>query len=330
MAGITQAIARAQPAPRGGPGRVRALAAFFAAGAGLCVLAPVLPTGPAAHDVGIAAAGAVALVVAGLLARWAHAVPAWMFHGAILLGNALIGAVVVLAGPGVASATWAPLYVWAPVYTAAYCGRTAFALHFASTVALHAGALAWLGEAQVLTRVVLLAATALVISAVIAALVARISALADTDALTGLPNRRAFELALERERALAVRRDTPLSVAVLDLDGFKQLNDRHGHAHGDDVLCRAAAAWQGRLRRGDLLARLGGDEFGVLLPGCGEADATALGRDLVAATPAEVGASVGVAVLAADRSAPQLFAAADAALYDAKRGGGDLVTAAGV
>lgn len=320
-------LVNAHPTPRGGASRVRALAAFFAAGGGLCLLAPVLPTAATTNATGIALAGLAALAAAGALAWRPHAVPPWAVHTAVVLGNVLITAVVVLAGAGTTSAVWAPLYVWAPVYVAAYCSRTAFLLHLASTVMLHTGALLWLGQPRAVTRVVLIAATAVVAASVVADLVGRISALADTDALTGLPNRRAFEFALERERALALRRGTPLCVAAIDLNEFKQFNDRHGHGRGDDLLARAAAAWQGRLRRSDVLARTGGDEFALVLPDCTVADAAALGHELLAATPPEVGASLGVAALSGDRSAAQLLAAADAALYDAKRTGGDVVTA---
>ncbi len=177
------------------------------------------------------------------------------------------------------------------------------------------------------TRLLLTSVTALVAAAVVGSLVARIRQLAGTDELTGLANRRTFEADLARRVAIAHRRDQPLAVAMLDLDGFKQLNDRHGHAHGDQVLREVATAWRGRLRRGDLLARVGGDEFGLLLNDCSLEDARRIGAQLIAATPAEVGSSAGVAVLQPGQAPDGLVRAADEALYTSKRGGGGTVAA---
>ncbi len=97
-------------------------------------------------------------------------------------------------------------------------------------------------------------------------LLERLSALALTDELTGLANRRAFSDALEREVASMKRHRRASSVAVLDLDDFKQVNDRFGHAAGDALLKSVATILANALRGEDLVARIGGEEFGVLLP----------------------------------------------------------------
>lgn len=91
--------------------------------------------------------------------------------------------------------------------------------------------------------------------------------LAATDPLTGLPNRRSWDDALDRVSRETATRDEPLCVALLDLDEFKRVNDLHGHAVGDAVLRATADGLRSAVRRDDTAARLGGDEFGLLLPG---------------------------------------------------------------
>ena len=97
---------------------------------------------------------------------------------------------------------------------------------------------------------------------------------AATDQLTGLLNRNGFRAAAEREYALAVRTSTPLCVVVIDLDGFKAVNDWRGHAAGDQMLVELAETWTTRLRRCDIIGRHGGDEFVLLLPATEAAKAT--------------------------------------------------------
>jgi diguanylate cyclase (GGDEF)-like protein len=90
--------------------------------------------------------------------------------------------------------------------------------------------------------------------------------LARTDALTGIPNRRAFMEQLEYSRALAARTEKPFTLAFVDLDDFKRINDTYGHNAGDQVLRAIASTLRGALRGTDIVARLGGDEFALLLP----------------------------------------------------------------
>lgn len=146
----------------------------------------------------------------------------------------------------------------------------------------------------------------------------RLQVFAGTDSLTGAANRRAWDEELSAALLRAVREGLPLSVSLLDLDDFKEYNDRHGHQAGDRVLKEAAAAWRGILRASDMLARVGGDEFAVLLPGCPLDKAATISDRLRAAVPAAVRCSVGVAVWDGRESAQEFLARADRALYDAK------------
>lgn len=157
---------------------------------------------------------------------------------------------------------------------------------------------------------------------------ARLERVARTDDLTGLPNRRAWDEHLTREVARARREGQPLAVAVLDLDNFKQYNDRHGHQAGDRFLKEVSANWQRVVRDTDILARYGGEEFALALPGAEVDDAAALLERLRQMTPRGERTSGGLVQWDGVESEAELVARADEALYAAKRGGRDRVIAA--
>jgi diguanylate cyclase (GGDEF)-like protein len=149
---------------------------------------------------------------------------------------------------------------------------------------------------------------------------------ADTDPLTRLPNRRAWNAAT----AAATGGNRRFAIAILDLDHFKQYNDRHGHLAGDALLKDTAAAWRAALRPEDLLARIGGEEFALLIktpastddpPGLDDEGYSLIVERIRAATPAEITCSAGVAVRRSHESAEAVLARADDALYAAKGGG---------
>lgn len=154
--------------------------------------------------------------------------------------------------------------------------------------------------------------------------------LARTDALTGLPNRRYVEEALTAEVARAHRHGGPLSVAMVDVDHFKTVNDLHGHAAGDETLRVIASMGRGVARSSDLVGRFGGDEFTFILPQTDLDGAAEVVWRLVREvrgkwTSPRVTLSVGVAELLPGESAESLLARADAALYEAKEAGRDTV-----
>ena len=161
-----------------------------------------------------------------------------------------------------------------------------------------------------------------------AGLLARLEAVARTDDLTGLANRRSWDEELPRELARAHRQRQSVCVAMLDLDRFKRFNDELGHQAGDRLLKEAAASWRSELRATDTLARYGGEEFAVLLPGCDPDQAVRLLERLRAATPAGQTCSAGVASWDGTEDAATLVARADAALYQAKSAGRDRVVTA--
>lgn len=159
-------------------------------------------------------------------------------------------------------------------------------------------------------------------------LMAEVEVLARSDALTGLPNRRALDDQLPREMARALRTGTALCLAIVDIDHFKAYNDTHGHLAGDTVLRDCAAAWDGELRGEDTIVRFGGEEFLIILPGCEPADAAEIVERLRAATPGAQTCSAGLARWMAGESVDDLVARADKALYEAKESGRDRLVAA--
>jgi diguanylate cyclase (GGDEF)-like protein len=160
---------------------------------------------------------------------------------------------------------------------------------------------------------------------------------ARTDDLTGLFNRRHFHERLGEELARASRDHASVGLVLLDVDDFKQVNDGHGHAAGDETLRAFAAALRGAVRAGDVACRTGGEEFAVILPGADELEAARCARRLLDAIrlsdvgPGElqITASAGVAVAPADAdSLAALFRAADGRLLQAKASGKDRVVLA--
>jgi diguanylate cyclase (GGDEF)-like protein len=152
--------------------------------------------------------------------------------------------------------------------------------------------------------------------------------LATVDQLTGLRNRRWLDDAFERQLVRAVRTAQPMSVMMIDIDHFKQLNDAHGHAYGDCVLRRVAQTLADGLRPQDLAARYGGEEFAVLLPGISEEHAVAIAERIREAVQEDgtaagqpVTVSIGIASRSGDQPLTALLDRADEALYRAKNAG---------
>lgn len=169
--------------------------------------------------------------------------------------------------------------------------------------------------------------------------VGKLQSMAATDVLTGLTNRRQFNLRLQEELARARRHETPLSLALFDLDDFKRLNDFYGHPVGDRILQELGRRIRQNIRESDLAARYGGEEFALILPETGETEAYDLLeriRLMVAQTvfclpdnPLTLTISVGVAQLDPKQHTTfELVELADRALYEAKKSGKNQVVKA--
>ena len=159
--------------------------------------------------------------------------------------------------------------------------------------------------------------------------IAELEARADVDPLLDILNRRGFDRELARSLAYVKRYGTAAALVFIDLDEFKAINDRHGHAAGDALLKAVVAALKGHVRASDIVARLGGDEFAVLMWHLEAAQASAKARELediivqteIARGTARlsVGASAGSVVLGGEATPAEIFEAADQAMYVRKK-----------
>ena len=191
------------------------------------------------------------------------------------------------------------------------------------------GRLSMRGESLTALRML---ATALSAALVQRELLERLEHLSMSDALTGLGNRRAFDEALKAEMARARRASGSMGLVILDVDHFKQFNDRHGHQAGDDALVTVARVLAGEARLEDRACRIGGEEFALLLPGADDATAAAVAervrRAVEVNTAPAAGVTVSLGVAASRGDDPRrLLETADARLYVAKAAGRNRVIA---
>jgi diguanylate cyclase (GGDEF)-like protein len=295
---------------------VKALTALLC-GAAVClgagVLVPMTPDAPRAlGSVFIAVALAMAAATWFLADRRPRGVLLAEACAACVLNSVLVSRSAT-AGGAIADAF---AYVWLTVYVAAFFPRAWWPYGLLVATAFGGGLVAsglpgLLSAWMVLSVSVLMAG--FVVAMVSRAMLGRMS----TDALTGTLNRSGLHDAAHRLR-LRRRRDTPIvTVAALDLDGFKAVNDANGHATGDRLLAEATAAWRSALRSDDVLARTGGDEFIVLMPNTAPTEAHAVLTRLRDAHP--VAWSAGIAPWEADEPLAACIERADAALYEDKQ-----------
>jgi len=237
---------------------------------------------------------------------------------ALVLGIAVLGT---HARTVVGLMTLARAFQWLAVYAALFLRPREARWHALGITVACVATFGIAGLPDTAIQAVFVCATVWVGTLMLSALSEGLRTQADTDNLTGLLNRSGFTKAADREHALAGRTGAPLSLALLDLDGFKHVNDRHGHVAGDRMLADVAAAWTRTLRPGDVLARYGGDEFVVMFPATSAEEAHQALARLHDAHPARW--SAGVAEWARGETLADCIARADGRLYEAKAAGRD-------
>jgi len=326
---IEAALNATRGRPLEGDGALLRLLPWVGAGTLAFVLLPLLPDG---INLGSVLAGILlpVSVAFALLPRWERH-PAWVQAVPCLLPFVMIGLVRGFNESPIAA--YSPVVLLPVFWFALYGTRPQLLVAVIGVGITYAVPSAALGGGYPATELV--AALLWMVIAGVAGfsiselvrqrevLAERLQRAARTDALTGLPNRRAWDEELEREILHAARTETPLCVALLDLDYFKQFNDMNGHPAGDSHLKEVASIWRSRIRSADLIARYGGEEFAVLLTATDALQAQHLVEDLRDSVPLEETVSAGIAQWDRRESGAELFARVDAALYHAKRTGRD-------
>lgn len=257
-------------------------------------------------------------IVCGIRLAADRRLPRWVLY--VDIGVAMVLASVLATIGNTNDLDFADLYVWVTLFAA---------LYFRPLAVL--GTIVGIGVAYALVLIVgpsvahpaatwmALFGTVSVAGAVVFGLTRVLRSSARTDALTGLANRHMWDERLDAEIERSSRSGAALSVVMIDLDGFKAVNDSGGHEAGDRLLQDLARVWQQVVRGGDFLARLGGDEFGLLAPGSDEIRARSLAKRLRAAMPQGTAASMGVATWDGAEPSSALVRRADRAMYRDKR-----------
>jgi diguanylate cyclase (GGDEF)-like protein len=299
------------------PARVALLALLHGSGGVLCLVAALWPMAPGTPVALAAALAGVGLLVAGVLVAVGDRLPESGQHVLLALFSVLLGVLAARSATAVGIVGLGPVLICTGLYAAHFS-----ALPRARAHALFATGSATLGAAVAeptgfaLPWLVAVTVT-VVLTEAHGRLNGRLRREASTDPLTGVANRRAWEAEAARSLARAARAGEPLTIAILDLDEFKRVNDREGHSAGDRLLRQVAGHWRARLRASDLLGRYGGDEFVLCLPGTDQAAVAEVLERLDGGLP--IGWSVGTATAGAGDSVASLLQRADAQLYEGKR-----------
>jgi two-component system cell cycle response regulator len=314
----------------------RSLMYLFTAGGAVAIVSLFMAAG--ADEPRLAVTAAATFGIAALLLVGYERIPIWGFQLLLASGTVLVEWSIYASGD--VTSPWAMFYFWVAIYSFYFLSRLRASLQMAFVGLAYSAVLLSSGPVDTMPviRWAFVTCTLAVAGAFIGVqrghvdrLIDRLSSAARTDSLTGLLNRRGFEELFEVELERARRGGRPLSVIVGDLDGFKAINDRYGHAAGDHALEKLSRILQAVKRRVDTAARIGGEEFAVIAPDSDHHAAYILAermrrevRETFTSDPFELTISLGVATFPRHgTTAEALIAGGDEALYAAKKLGRD-------
>jgi len=314
----------------------RTAGGMFCAGGALALIGDLLPHSLHANVTAFGVIGTLTLLLGFACLRWSKSLPEWTYPPMMLYATTLISVAVYFNGErfGGKPVLDEVLYVWIALYFGYFFTRRQIVFQTAAIAIAYALALVEIhpGPSGVTRWTIMVMMVSVVAAAVHLlkrqsdSLVAELNHTASTDSTTGLLNRRGFGQQLELELERCSRVGSNAALLLCDLDRLKLLNDRFGHAAGDDALVAIASILVTGKRSIDAAARIGGDEFALLLPGCSANDAAKLAERLSRAVsrvrdPGDdtLSASFGVAEFPRDATtATELLAKADSSLYRAK------------
>lgn len=299
------------------PAPVWALALIYGVGGAMCLFAAAFPISKTAPTT-LATVIGILLIFGSLgLLRFGARLSMRGLQVAALAGTIVNSVLVANCTTDYGGALNSFAYLWIGIYAGQFFEQRAARLQAAALVVGSGVALLLSGLPGMFTAWGLVAGSSVLATEALARLNSRVRTQLVTDPLTGLLNRSGFVTAAERMRSVADRTGLPISIALIDLDEFKQVNDLQGHAAGDELLIELGRDWRAELRGSEVLARFGGDEFALALVGTEKAGAEDALRRLRVASLADW--SVGVVEWHRGESLDRAMARADEDLYRAKR-----------
>ena len=319
----------------------RTFGTLYLVGAGVGAVSLIVPTSGSRNDGVLAAVTAVALILSAAFFTVYRRTPMWVFQLATAAGSLIIATATATGSSG-AEGGYGVFYVWVVLLAFLFFSFRAAVMQTAFAALTYAVVLIERDTAFAFNFVFGLAAVLGAAGAVVGLLRGRLEQLAtnlasqaNTDPVTAIANRRAFEDRFDFELMRSEVASSALAVVICDLDRFKAVNDKLGHDEGDIALRLAAASIVAAVRSVDAVSRLGGEEFAVLLPNTETLEAYAVAerirlgiRDAFSDYPVPLTASCGLACrFPGGLQRKELLRAADRALYEAKRAGRDCTAA---